>query len=273
MAIQAGPIPKSVELSTGVTLQYVEQGDLGGLPVLFLHGATDSWHSFETLLPYLPPTWRSIAIAQRGHGDSSKPAHGYGPPDFVADIAAFQDALGIGPSVIVGHSFGSLIGQRFAVAFPERALALVLMATFRNLRGNPGVEEFLEQVITPLTDPIDPAIAREFQESTLARPIPDAYLETVVAESLKAPARVWRELFTTVVATDFERGLDTLTAPTLILWGDQDVYSSRDDQEFITQTIPGAQLIVYPGYGHAFHWEDPAMVAADLIAFVEDDRC
>ena len=72
-------------------------------------------------------------------------------------------------------------------------------------------------------------LAREFQESTLARPIPAAFLETVVAESLKAPARVWRELFTTVVATDFERGLDTLAAPTLILWGDHDAIFPGED--------------------------------------------
>ena len=273
MAIQAGPVPMSVELSTGVTLQYVERGDLGGLSVLFLHGATDSWHSFELLLPLLPASWRSIAITQRGHGDSSRPAHGYGPSDLVADVAAFQDALGLDASVIVGHSFGSIISQRFAFAYPERTRGLALLATFRNFHDNPAVHEFLEQVISPLTDPIDPAVAREFQESTLARPIPADYLETVIAESLKAPARVWRELFTTVVATDVERGLDTLAAPTLILWGDQDVYSTRADQEFFEQTIPDAQLMVYPGYGHAFHWEDPRMVAADLVAFVEDDRC
>lgn len=273
MTVQTALVPKSVELSTGVTLQYVEQGDLGGMPVLLLHGVTDSWHSYEPLLPHLPASWRAIAITQRGHGDSSRPAGGYGPSEFAADIATFQDALGLGRSVIIGHSLGSFVAQRFAFDYPDRIMALVLMGTFRNWRENPDVIEFMEQVIAPLTDPIAPAIAREFQESTLARPVPESYLETVIAESLKVPARVWREVFAAFAVEDFESGLHTVAVPTHILWGDQDAYSSRADQEFIAQAIPGAQLIVYPGYGHAFHWEAPSMVAADLIPFVEDDGC
>jgi len=47
----------------------------------------------------------------------------------------------------------------------------------------------------PLRDPLEPAFARAFQESTLARPVPPRLLETVVAESLKVPARVWRATF------------------------------------------------------------------------------
>lgn len=270
MTVQSKLVPKSVELATGVTLEFVEQGDLGGVPVLLLHGVTDSWRSYERLLPHLPPEWRTIAITQRGHGDSSRPAHGYGPRDFAADIAAFQDALGLDKAVIVGHSLGSIIGQRFAIGFPERARALVLMGSFRNWRENPDVNEFMEQVITPLTDPVDPAIARAFQESTLVRPVPESYLETVIAESLKVPARVWREVFAAFAVADFESGLHTMSVPTLILWGDQDAYSTRADQEFLARAIPGAQLIVYPCHGHAFHWEDPGMVAADLAAFVEN---
>lgn len=273
MTVQTVLVPKSVELSTGVTLQYVEQGDLGGVPVLLLHGGTDSRHSFDPLLPCLPASWRAIAVTQRGHGDSSRPAHGYGPRDFAEDIAAFQDALGLGPSVIVGHSLSTSIGQRFALDYPERTRALVTMGSFRNWREMPGIIEFWQQVVMPLTDPIDVEIAREFQESTLAQPIPASFLDLVIAESLKVPARVWRDFFASFADAEVEHELPALTTPTLILWGDQDNFCSEDVQEFLEQTIPNAQLIVYPGHGHAIHWEDPGMIAADLIPFVEDDGC
>ena len=73
---------KFCELSAEVRLEYVEQGPADGEPVVFLHGVTDSWHSFERILPLLPPALHAFAISQRGHGDADRPASGYGPGDF-----------------------------------------------------------------------------------------------------------------------------------------------------------------------------------------------
>ena len=68
---------KSVELPGRARLAYAEQGDPLGIPVLLLHGATDSWRSFERVLPHLPDSIRAIAVTQRGHGESSRPEGGY----------------------------------------------------------------------------------------------------------------------------------------------------------------------------------------------------
>ncbi len=58
-------------LPTGVTLPYAVSGDPAGIPVLMLHGLSDSWRSFEGVLPYLPPGIRAYALSQRGHGDAT----------------------------------------------------------------------------------------------------------------------------------------------------------------------------------------------------------
>src|SRR5574341_1389047 len=104
---------KRVKLSTGVELPYVEQGDRAGVPVIFLHGITDSWRSFERVLPHLPKSIHALALSQRGHGDADRPVAGYQPQNFAADVAAFIEALKLGPAVIAGHSMGSTIAQRF----------------------------------------------------------------------------------------------------------------------------------------------------------------
>jgi non-heme chloroperoxidase len=52
-------------------------------------------------------------------------------------------------------------------------------------------------------------------------------------------------------------------------WGDQDAYCPRSDQETLRTAIVGLRLLVYPGAGHAFHWEEPARFAADLVVFIE----
>jgi pimeloyl-ACP methyl ester carboxylesterase len=172
-------------------------------------------------------------------------------------------------AVIVGHSMGSMVAQRFVLDYPDRVSALVLMGAFATLSHDPAVTEFYQAAIAPLKDPIDPNFAREWQQSTLARPIPPDYLDTVVAETLKVPARVWHEAFRGFLNTpDFSAELRRVSVPCLILWGDKDAYALRASQDRLLSALPGARLQVYEGAGHAIHWEDPARSSADLIAFV-----
>jgi non-heme chloroperoxidase len=260
---------KSVELSTGVELPYVERGDPAGVPVVLLHGGTDSWRSFEPVLPYLPTSIRAFALTQRGHGDASRPATGYHPRDFAADVAAFLDSQGLETAVVAGHSLGSTVALRFALDYPQRTRGLVPMGTFVRYGTNPVIVEFVDTVVSGLEDPIERSIAREFQESTLAGPISLSFLETTIDESLKAPARVWRDVFAGLLEDDHVARLDRIAAPTLLIWGDQDAFVPESDQQTLLATIAGSQLEVYRGTGHAVHWEEPARFAADLVAFTE----
>ena len=118
---------KSVELPNRLKLPYVEQGDPSGLPMLLLHGVTDSWHSFERVLPYLPRSIHAFALTQRGHGNADRPAKGYRTRDLAADVALFADRFNVRSAVVVGHSMGSTNAVRFAIDYPERTLGLVLM--------------------------------------------------------------------------------------------------------------------------------------------------
>jgi pimeloyl-ACP methyl ester carboxylesterase len=264
---------KAIALSTGVTLEYAEHGLASGMPVICLHGVTDSWRSFEPLFVHLPQTIRALGLTQRGHGRSSKPAQGYTYTDFSEDLRAFMDALHLPAAVIVGHSMGSMVAQRFAADHPERVAGLVLLGAPRTLHRSTVIQEFWDSALSTLEDPVDPALVREFQVSTLAREVPPELLEMVVEESLQVPARVWREAFRGFLETpDFSAELARVRMPALIAWGDGDTYAPAADQEALRDAIPGARLIVYRGGGHAFHWEDPARVAHDLVAFLYDRR-
>ena len=181
---------KDIMLEGGLRLQYAEQGDPEGVPLVMLHGYSDSWRSYELLLEQLPESVHAYALTQRGHGDADRPATGYRPEDHAADVAAFLDAIELDAAVIVGHSGGSYSAQRFGLDYPERTLGLVLIGAFRTLGGD-DVRELLA-VIEELTDPVDAGFVREFQESTLSLPVPGDFFERIVAESRKLPARVWQ---------------------------------------------------------------------------------
>ena len=224
------------------------------VPILFLHGYTDSVRSFEPLLDALPSSVEGYVLTHRDHGDS-------------AGLAAFMDAAGLDAAVVVGHSAGSYTAQRFAVDHPERTLGLVLLGAFRSAHDHPGVNELWEAV-AGLSDPVDPAFAAEFQRSTMARPVPPEFLEMVVGESLSLPAAIWRSSLRSLIDAPVPSELGTIAAPTLILWGEQDAICSRAEQDALVEAIPDARLLVYPGTGHAPHWEEPGRVAADIAAFV-----
>lgn len=267
---KAAPNVKRATLPTGVTLTYAEHGDPSGVPVVMLHGITDSWRSFEPVLPHLPAWIRAFAVTQRGHGDADRPATGYRTRDFASDVAAFVDALRLGSVVVVGHSMGTTNALRFAMDHPEHVRGLVLVGGFASYRDNAVIVDYWNSCVSTLSDPIAPDVAREFQESTLAQPIPSELLDLVIAESLKAPARVWRGAFAGLLEDDFTAGLDNVRVPTLCVWGDRDAFLQRSDQEQLVASIRRSRLTVYEGAGHALHWEEPARFAADLAGFVKE---
>jgi non-heme chloroperoxidase len=256
---------KSTSLASGLRLPYVEHGDPAGVPIVLLHGTSDSWRSWELLLPALPDALHAFAVTQRGHGDADRPDDGYRPHDQAADLAGFMDAVGLKAAVIVGHSAGSYVARRFALDHPERTLGLGLVGAFRAFHDNPGVLELADDV-AQLTDPVDPEFVRAFQESCAARPLPDGFLEAIVAESCKLPARVWKAHFRGLLEAEAPTDTGTITAPTLILWGEQDAFCPRADQHALLAAIPAARLVTYPGTGHCPHWEQIDEVAAELTA-------
>lgn len=261
--------PLSVQhavVSPGVRLEFVDTGNPDGLPVVFLHGVTDSWRSFGPLMALLPASIRRIAVSQRGHGDSSRPDAGYRIEDMAQDLDALLDALDLPAAVIVGHSMGSFVAQRFAADHPDRTLGLVLMGSAPSMVGNALVQEMAAALET-MTDPMDPAFASEFQTGTLVNPVDPEFFEMAVTESLKVPVRVWRDVFRGFLELDHTALLRRIQAQTLIVWGTRDAIFNNAEQAVLHEEIPQGRRLTYAGGSHAFHWEDPATFAADLAGF------
>jgi len=251
-----------------IQLPHIEQGDSTGIPVILLHGYSDSHRSYEPLLAHLPRDLRATALTTRGHGDAPRP-HGenaYTPATLADDVVAHLDDRDIEAAVIVGHSAGSYTAQQLAVDHPDRVRGLVLMGAFRSTRENPAIAPLLAAV-DELTDPVDPEFVREFQLSTLAQPVPPAFLDMVCRESRKLPARVWQQVLRELVDAPVPTETATIEAPTLVLWGDRDDICLLDEQARLAAAIPGSELVAQSGLGHALHWEQPHRAAADIAAF------
>lgn len=259
----------SVLLKTGVRLRYAYQGDPNGVPVILLHGYTDSWFSFSQVLPLLDQKYRVYTLDQRGHGESDRPVGGYAMQQFAGDVVAFMDAMDIKQATIVGHSMGSFVAQHVAVEAPERVKRLVLVATATTVHTNDLAQQ-LQREVNALTDPVPQKFVHDFQVSTAFQPLSNDFFHAVLKESMRLPAHVWREVMAEMMSPDAGVQLKKIKAPTLVLWGDKDFFP-RSEQDSLVSAMPNAVLKVYKDTGHALHWERPETFATDLKTFINSD--
>ncbi len=257
---------QSIRLPDGATVRYVEQGPRDEMPLILLHGFPDSWLSYEMVLTNLPSTIRAIALSQRGFGNSDKPDDGYHPRDLAVDLLNFMKLRRIPRAVLVGHSMGALVAQRFAIDFPELVAGLALIGTFKTLRDSGELAELIDE-IAGMADPIELDLVRAFQASTLAQPVLDAFFQTVVTEGARLPLSIWRAALREIAAYDDSAELPRIAAPTILFWGERDNFSTYEQQQDLASQIPGAELRVYAGAGHSLHWEEPRRFATDLANF------
>jgi amino acid transporter/pimeloyl-ACP methyl ester carboxylesterase len=263
----ARPQSLLLKLPSGITLNYFVQGDPKGIPVVLLHGAGDSWHSYDLVLPRLPEKYRVYAVTLRGHGWSDHPAEGFARTDFAADITAFLEQLNLQNVTLVGHSLGSFVAQQVAADDKGRIVKLVLIGSGPGIVQDQKARQEIQSVFSGIQDPVPCTFARDFQASTIYAPVPPAFFETLVNEALKAPASTWHGLgksFQTQEAAPLER----IKIPTLIFWGDKDNFFKKADEDLLVSKIPGSKLVVYPETGHALHWERPERFSADLLNFL-----
>ena len=157
----------------GLTLNYVQQGDPKGPVIVLLHGAGDSWHSYDRVYPLIPRRYLVYGITLRGHGLSDHPETGFTSDDFAGDILDFLEQKSIRHATLVGHSLGSFVAQRVAELDKGHLDRLVLIGSGPGLTkkpaasaGAPGDAPVLS-LFASVKDPVSYTFARDFQASTI----------------------------------------------------------------------------------------------------------
>jgi len=130
-------------------------------PIVLLHGLASSVHIWNLVAPLLSTYgYPVIALDQRGHGESEKPASGYDFDSILADDRAAINALEIEHPVVVGHSWGAMVALQFATQRVDQVKALVLVDGATNqLSARPGWSR--EQAMKDLAPPRFAGTSRE----------------------------------------------------------------------------------------------------------------
>lgn len=149
-----------------------------GTPVLLLHGLASTRRIWDLVVPGLSGL-PLVAVDQRGHGESERPAGPYDGQTVVADLLTALDAVGLSRVVVVGHSWGAWTALRLAAAAPERVLSVVCVdgGTLR-LRDAGLTREAVRELLTPprIAVPPDelPGLLRRGPESAWWSPAVEA---------------------------------------------------------------------------------------------------
>ena len=236
----------------GLRLAYERAGH--GPPLVLLHGYIgDGPGTWRRQIDGLSDDFTVVAWDGPGMGSSSDPPDSFGLGDIADALAGFVDALRLGRPHVAGLSFGGGLALELFRRHPAIPRSLTLASAYAGWAGSlppEVVEERLQQVLELADMPPDrlvqavlptmfsasvPAEVREGFAATLARFHP---------VGLRVMARSFAE-------ADLRDVLPRIDVPTLLLYGDADVRAPLAVAEDLHRSIPGSELVVMPGVGHA----------------------
>jgi pimeloyl-ACP methyl ester carboxylesterase len=235
-----------------------------GPAVLLIAGQGMTVDTWWATTPVLARSFRVIAFDNRDTGRSSRLPWPYSLVQMAHDAVAVLDAAGEQRAHVYGISLGSMVAQEVALRHPDRVQALVLGAssaggfaaykpspsslaqTFLLRAGSMGPEE-AEWAAVPYT----------YAEKT--RRLHADRIATDIAHRLSSPGEPLAFLHqAAVVAThDAYARLNNVTAPTLVVHGEEDVFVPPANALVLAERIPGAKLRLWPEAGHMYTIDEP----------------
>ena len=270
----------------GATLHVVELGprDAAGPPIVMIHGASSNLEALRPLGERLAAHHRVILIDRPGHGWSTRARLEDSTPKIqAAMIEAALQKLGIGPAILVVHSWAGALGARIALDYPERVAGLVMLApvaypwpggvgAYNQLVTVPVIGPLLAYTITlPLGIFLTEAGARHV---FLPQEMPkDFVADTATALVLRPSeflANAWDLVTLKAAVAEQAPRYAEIKAPVVVIAGDADktVSTSIHSRPFVS-VVPNAKLIVLPGVGHMVQNAAPDLVISEIEAMID----
>ena len=253
------------------------------LPIVLVHGAFSSLHTWEGWVPALAAQRRVISFDLPGFGLSGPPAVAqpqYGGDHDARFVLALLRRLGVQRFAIGGHSLGGEVAWRVASLVPDRVAALLLVDPLCGPCMPPGLPWYLEalrhQPLRSLATTLLPrdliAAARRHayaDGSPVAPDVVDRHFELLLREGNREALLDRLDQWRTAQqdARPIAARLARISAPTLLLWGAQDRLLPLADARGFIGRLPQARLQVFDKLGHVPQEEDAAATLALVKPF------
>jgi pimeloyl-ACP methyl ester carboxylesterase len=243
----------------------VQVGGDGDTALVFLHywgGSSRTWHHVIDRLRW---RFQTVAIDQRGWGDSSAIDDDYTIEALARDAQEVIDALALRRYVVVGHSMGGKAAQLLASRRPPGLAGLVLVAP-----AAPGPSRLPQAQRAMMVHAYDSAdsVAATCRHVLTAKPLDDDDRACVVEDSLRGTAAAKRAWPLEAMMEDIRPAMAHVEVPVLVVAGDCDKVDPLEGlKEDVLPLIPQARLEVIPATGHLSPLESPSELAGHIAAF------
>jgi pimeloyl-ACP methyl ester carboxylesterase len=283
--------PRSIRLrgADGLTLHALQWSE-AGVGMLLLHGFGNEAHVWDDLCPALAPYYRTIALDQRGHGDSdADPESRYDSASMARDVDAVAGALALERLVLIGHSMGGRVAMRFAGGNPGRMAGLILVDTGPDLdpRGTTRIRLEVGRRSPTFQSPAE-------YEALLAQLYPAARAETLARRARHELRRRPDGLYGRKLDPGLTRARDSVSeeerrarageeskalwealarvpCPTLVVRGAASDVLDAETAERMVNTAPKASLVEIPRAGHSVMIDNPEALRDAVTGFVLGD--
>jgi 3-oxoadipate enol-lactonase len=261
-----------VHATDGTRIHYEVTGKSGATPVLMIQGLGASKNAWNLQRIAMATRFRIISFDNRGAGRSDKPTEPFTLEQMADDALAVLDAAGIETAHVVGASMGGVISQIVAVKFPHRVRSLTLVCTA--CRNHPWRQELLQSWAKTAADKGMIEVGKEAAQWVMS---PRSFRRLVPAFTWMGPLAALRPRHSFVsqidailnTREDLVDQLSTISAPTMVIVGNQDILTPRGDSEEIAERIPNAELVIISGAAHGLMMEHSSTFNRILIEFLQ----
>lgn len=270
-----------VTLAKGQEFHVRDEGPRDGLPIILIHGANSSLHTWDPWVESLAANYRVIRFDTVGHGLTGAPADGdYSKARYVADVDALADHFELESFVIAGNSMGGWISTSYALSHPERVQGLALL----NASGAPRKPEegqlYLGAVIaqTPVLNSVMTMVTpRSLVRSSLEDSVGDpALIEEALVDRYWELLRYPGNRQAVIDRANSARGgpfqaeeIAGLTMPSLIIWGALDQVTPISGAQWYAEHLPTSVNVTYEGVAHLPMEEAPEISVRDFQNWLE----
>jgi pimeloyl-ACP methyl ester carboxylesterase len=248
------PFIGSARIELGDISMYFEAHGAGEALIL-LHGGFGSADIWANQIPVFSEHYYVIAPDSRAQGRTTDSDALISYHLMAEDMIRLMDYLGISSAYIVGWSDGGDIGIDLAIHHPERVKALVAFGA--NISPDGYQDSFLNYVRISTVDDIKLMVGKAYLEK-----MPDSARLPIILEKI-------RSLYLTEPSFTLKE-LAAITAPTLILDGQNETVIRLDQPQKIAESIPNSQLVILPNAGHNAVTENPSAWNNAVLDFLKD---
>lgn len=261
-----------IPVRTGTTLNYEITGD--GEPLLLIMGTSGAIPLWGEMITRLAQTHRVIAYDNRGLGGSDRGEGAISVASLAEDASALLEALEIPKAHALGWSLGSGIVQELALAHPDQVSSALLYATWGRCDGFqrsvltalrlPYVHRDMESAMATAGIAFSPQLLDHPDFAEMLVPMLPAFPQN--EEQMQVTVEQWDA----DLAHDSIDRLGAITAPTLVVVGEQDLLTPPWQAKKVADAIPGArfELVTGPGSSHGMHIERPDDLAGIVTGFL-----